>query len=314
MRSTPIVEIIRKYGLNSKRLNPKNRIKYEDAVKLVKQYDSSDLRIDDVIDNTRKNSHNHCHCGIPGCGQKIRYEYILVPKGDYEGTDKEIVAGSTCVWPTLGMSELTKKEFLKLDSVIRNHYELLDWMDNNKDVVEKLNKLKENEVFAFRAFWQEIESSPLLKEDTEYIRNLDIDKELDRVMFNKVLSKISDDEHKKIMSYMDELESYYSDNNFVLNICRRVKHYPYFKVTGNQFRWIKVSINRMWYDKNIKGTANDLYDTCESVMQPILDRFGYNGRCDFDAIKGIDEYVNNTDKSMKYAWVAYKCKNAVISV
>jgi hypothetical protein len=178
MRTKPIIEIIRKYGLTSKRLNPKNRIKYEDAVKAVKQYSTSKLEIKRVLDNTREASHNNCHCGLPGCGQRIRYEYILEDKE----SKQNIVAGSTCVWPTLGLSELQAKEFFKYDEAIRSYYLLKDWREANPDVVAKLDKLKEINAVYYKAFWEEIESAPLLKEDTEFIKSVDVDKEVEKVL------------------------------------------------------------------------------------------------------------------------------------
>lgn len=308
MRTTPIITIIRKYGLTSKRLNPKNRIKYEEAVKMVKQYESSDLRIEDVIDNTRKPSHNECHCGLLGCGQRIRYEYILVPKN--EENAKELVAGSTCVWPTLGMGELQKKEFFKLDTAIRDHYSLLDWKESHKEVCERLERLKEANIPYFKAFWEEVESSPLLDEDTDFIMNVDVDKEIEKIEYKRHFKEVEESDYQKAISFVPELESYYKTNNFAQSICECAKSAR--RLTGGQYRWLKVLINRMWFDKNIKGTAKDFSSTCEDIMKPIFERFNYRGAADFNAIDNIEMEVKDSTPDVRWAWVAYKCKKAIV--
>lgn len=309
MRTTPIIQIIRKYGLTSKRLNPKNRIKYEEAVALIKQYESSDLKIKDVIDNTRANSHNNCHCGIPGCGQHIRYEYILVSKDG--SSDKEIVAGSTCVWPTLGMSELTKKEFMKLDTAVREHYALLDWREANKEVVDKLKSLKDHDITYYRAFWQEIEVSPLTKEDTDFIRSVDVDKEIEKAEYSRKMREVSKEEYDKVMSYIPELREFYKKDDFVMSLCNAAEG-PH-KISGNQYRWMKVMINRMWFTKNVKGTPNDLTSDCEDIMKSVLDMMDFN-KSDLRSVNMVNDYVYSTgDITLKWAWVAYKCKNAIVS-
>lgn len=310
MRTVSIISIIRKYGLSSKRLSKKNKIKYEDAVNMVLKYENSELKISEVLDNTRKHSHNNCHCGLPGCGQRIRYEYILVPKTETTH-DHEIVAGSTCVWPTLGFSELQKKEFFKLDSVIRDHYALLDWKDNNQDVVDKLNTLKANDITYFKAFWEEIETAPLLPEDTDYIRNVDVDKEVEKKHYREEFKRLSDNDYNKAVSYSDELKDYYKGNKFAESLCAQVDANR--KLTAGQFRWLKVLINRMWFDKNIKGTNKDLSSNCEALLEDTFRKNDYKGTSDFEAIDAIESYIKGANNNtLTYAWYAYKCKNAIV--
>jgi hypothetical protein len=309
MRTTPIITIIRKYGLTSKRLNPKNRIKYEDAVKMVRQYESSDLKIADVIDNTRKTSHNNCHCGLPGCGQRIRYEYILVPKN--EDTDKELVAGSTCVWPTLGMGELQKKEFFKLDTAIRDHYSLLDWRDSHAEVLDRLEKLKKADIPYFRPFWEEVETAPLLDEDTDFIMSVDVDNEVEKKAYQDHFRDLEDKEYEKLMDYVPKVKDYYKTNNFAQSLCECANTGR--KLTGGQVRWLKVLVNRMWFDTKVKGTANDFSKDCADILKPIFDMFNYNGEANFQVIDNIElEVKNSTDKRMNWAWLAYKCQKAIV--
>lgn len=310
MRTTPIIDIIRRYGLTSKRLNPRNRIKYEDAVKMVTQYENSELKIADVLDNTRKPSHNNCHCGLPGCGQKIRYEYILKSKSDPDA--KELVAGSTCVWPTLGMSEIEKKDFFKMDQAIRDHYALLDWKDKNQDVLEKLEVLKENNITYFKAFWQEVESCPLLDEDAEFIRKVNVDEEVAKVRYTEKFRNVDNVTYRKAVSYIDELLAFYPEDKFVSSICYTAKRGR--RLTGNQFRWLKVLVNRMWYDKNVKGTARDIYNTCEDYLQEVFSRNNFSSVSDMVAIAKVEEDVTRMgDKNIRWAWNLYKVKKAIIT-
>lgn len=306
MRTVPIITIIRKYGLTSKRLSPKNRIKYEDAVKAVKQYSTSKLEIKEVIDNTRTHSHNGCHCGLPGCGQKIRYEYILENKDNNE----ELVAGSTCVWPTLGLSELQAKDFFKYDEVIRNHYQLADWAEQNRDVVEKLIKLKDNNVTYFKAFWEEIEDAPLLDEDTEYIRNLDVDKEIEKVLYKEKFRNISNSDYDRAVSYLPELLDHFKNNNMLMSFDTVVSSGR--RLTGNQFRWLKIMVNKMWYDNKVKGTSLDTMNTCEKILEPIFTKAGGMSTTDFNKIDYIEVLMETEPKEMRMAWNLYKIKYAIV--
>jgi hypothetical protein len=306
MRTVAIIDIIRKYGLTSKRLSPKNRIKYEDAVKAVKQYSTSKLEIKEVLDNTRTCTHNNCHCGIPGCGQKIRYEYILEDKDN----GNELVAGSTCVWPTLGLSELQAKDFFRYDEVIRNHYQLRDWVDANQDVVDKLRKLRDNNVTYFKAFWEELENAPLLDKDTEYIRSIDVDKEIEKVLYREKFKNVNSTDYDRAVSYLPELVSHFNNNNMIQSFDTIVKSGR--RLTGNQFRWLKIMVNRMWYDNNIKGTALDTMNTCEDILKQVFNNVGGVSTTDFNKIDEIEVLVGNESKEVKMAWNLYKIKNAIV--
>lgn len=277
---------------------------------MVTQYENSELRIDEVLDNTRKTSHNNCHCGLPGCGQKIRYEYILKSKTDPEAN--ELVAGSTCVWPTLGLSELEKKDFFKMDAAIRDHYALLDWKDEHQDVLDKLEVLKQNNVTYFKAFWQEVETAPLLDEDTEYIRKVNVEEEVAKVKYAEKFRNIDWETYRKAVSYVDELRAFYPNDSFVQDICRVARSGR--RLSGNQFRWLKVLVNRMWYDSKVKGTDRDIYNTCEDYLTEVFDRNNFTSHSDLVAVARVEEDVVRTnDRNIRWAWNLYKVKKAIIT-
>lgn len=306
MRTTPIIDIIRKYGLTSKRLSPKSKIKYEDAVKAVMEYQNSELKIEEVIDNTRSASHNNCHCGLPGCGQRIRYEYILKSKDG--SSAEELVAGSTCVWPTLGLSELEKKDFFNYDKAIREHFALEDWKSAHPTTLEKLRVLEENKVSYYRAFWEEVKVSALTDKDTAFIDGVDVDKELEKVNYQRELSKLSAEDYDKAISYLPELMEFNPSNTFIASLDAQVKSGR--KLSGSQLRWLKASVNTMWYKKKIKGTARDKMDVCEDLIAEVLKREGYKPY-DFESIDRVTLAVKGNPE-LSWAWSLYRIKNSIV--
>ena len=69
----------------------------------------------------------------------------------------------------------------------------------------------------------------------------------------------------------------------------------------------------MWYNKNVKGTDKDMMSNCENIMKPIFSRFGYHGGAsDFNKINEIDLEVRDSTPDVQWAWVAYKCKRAIV--
>ncbi len=156
--------IRRGYRLKSRK---KDRIRYEDALEALKTYENGELRIRTVIDNHYFKGFAS-NCQVPGCNQHIRYEYVMENK---ESGDK-LIAGSTCVWILLGLSEEQIKTFKRVEKGIKNYHKVLEWERENYDVKKALDELKSNRVVFFKPFWEEIEFEPLDEEDTEYIRNI----------------------------------------------------------------------------------------------------------------------------------------------
>ena len=318
MRTKSIVSIIRRYGLSSKRLNPRNRIKYEDAIKGLKGYESSELKIAEVIDNTlypRKSI--SCKCQIPGCNHKIRYEYVLENKISKD----RIVAGSTCVWPTLGLSELEKKGFQKFEKAVKEFHDMIIWKDENKDVWDKLEKLKNADMTAYRPFWKEVEFCRLTDEDTAYIRSLDVDelirKRDEKVARQEELRRMTaeqrakeDAEYRKVVEGLNTLTSKYPDNGFYRSLETTVR--AGYRLSPSQVRWVKAGCNKLWYEENIKGTPKDIMDICEDIVAPLLQAYGYSGKNDKDAVLKINDAVKSENCTTKLAWTLFKVRESLV--
>ena len=316
MRTKSIISIIRKYGLSSKRLNPKHKIKYEDAIKSLEGYENSELKIAEVIDNVLYPHRSiSCQCQIPGCNHRIRYEYVLENKTSHQ----RIVAGSTCVWPTLGLSELEKKDFMKYEKVVKEYHDMIVWRKENQDVWDILMRLKDENFTAYKPFWKEVESCRLTDEDTEYIRGIDVDKliqkreekdkreeELRRMTAAEREKKEA--EYKKVIDGLYKLINKYPENSFYLSLVKSVKHN--IRLTDNQIKWIKIGCNKMWYEENIKGTSKDIMDKCEEIITPVLEKYGY--RRDEESIKLINDNISGETGMVRLAWNLFKVKENLV--
>lgn len=326
MRTVPIFKIIQRYGLTSRRLSPKNRIKYEDAIKSLKGYENADMAIDEVIDNCWKpeKSMSH-HCQIPGCGQRIRYEYVLKDKR----SEKKLIVGSTCVWHTLGFSELDKKQFDSLDKAVREHGLLVTWKAENPDIVDKLNQMRAENLTYFRAFWEEIEYCRLTDEDTEFIRNVDIKAEIDkrnkaeerrkkRMEYRRQLHSIpvsaysfdsEDDGYKRVISSLETLASENPGNHFYYSLLMQSKKR---RLSDNQIFYIKRDANKRWYEKNIKGTDKDCMSTCVDVVESKLNDWNINLYHTKDSVEDVERRFKSEGEDVKMAWRLYKVKHELV--
>ena len=84
------------------------------------------------------------------------------------------------------------------------------------------------------------------------------------------------------------------------------------RLTGNQLRWLKIMVNRMWYDTKIKGTSADLMSRCEEILKPVFSAVGGISTTDFDSIEAVESFVDNESREIKMAWNLYKIKNAIV--
>ena len=112
------------------------------------------------------------HCQVPHCGQKIRYEYHVK---NLKNQDAPIlVVGSTCIGELFGLSDAELKMFNQAEKSFRAISDMIAWRTENIDVCDKLADLKKDNVVVFRPFWEEIEYQALDEEDTEFIRNVNV--------------------------------------------------------------------------------------------------------------------------------------------
>jgi hypothetical protein len=318
MRTTPIITIIKRYGLTSKRLNPKNRIKYEDAINGLKGYENSELKIADVIDNVRfPHKSISCNCQIPGCNHKIRYEYVLEDKK----TKEQLVAGSTCVWPTLGLSELQKKDFLKFEKAVKEYHDMLAWKDENPDVVEKLALLEKEGFTYYRPFWNEIQHCRLTDMDTDYIRNTDVNKMIqqreERKQREEAIRKEREERERqyresynKVLKGLESLTQAYPENAFYSSLARRVD--LGVRLSDSQQRYIKIGCNKLWYETNVKGKAIDCWDTVEDILKDTLSNMNYLFPSEAEVAR-INKEMETEERQIRFAWTVYKVKHELVA-
>lgn len=331
MRNKSIISIIRRYGISSRRLSPRCRIKYEDAIKGIKAYENSEMKIADVIDNVLNPSKSvSCHCQLPGCGMKIRYEYILENKLSHD----KLVAGSTCVWPTLGFSELQKKEFRGFEKAIKEHSEMIEWSNEHQDVIDKLNRLKAENFTYYRAFWEEIEYSRLTDEDTTFIESVDVDKLIqeredkkrkaeERKRQYEAYLKATEGERKRmkeeydsVIKGLDSLVSAHPDNRFFASLKKQVERGN--RLSSRQIVCVKNSVNREWYNTKVKGTKFDIMDKVDAMINPILEKNGISfkkGELDLgESLKEADKLISGLcDRAYSFAWNLYKVKYQLVT-
>lgn len=67
MRDTSIISIIRKYGLSSKKLDPRYRVRFLQALENLDRFNTDSLKLVEVIDNVSKPERSLSdRCQIPG--------------------------------------------------------------------------------------------------------------------------------------------------------------------------------------------------------------------------------------------------------
>lgn len=327
MRTVPIITIISKYGINSRRLSKKYPVKYEDAIQAIKEYQNSDLKIVDVIDNKLYPSKSVSdHCQIKGCGKAIRYEYVLENKTSGE----RIVAGSTCVWPTLGFSKLQKKEFIGFENVIKEHHEMLLWKKDHMDIVYKLNRLQSERFTFYRPFWEEIEHSRLTEEDEKYIESVDVDKLIEereekkrraaerkaaRVAYlnaNDAQKAQMDADYNKVIEALQSLLNDNPKNYFYKSLMDQ--HNRGWKLSPRQINSVKKNVNKNWYYKKIKGTKNDIMQEVDSILGNVFNALGIQPVKEEDSKDVLDKVSNavNSDAKSKMAWALYRVKYGIV--
>lgn len=257
-------------GVLSRRRRNKKRIKYVEALNLLKAYQNDKLKLVGVIDNRLAWSKSiSCNCQVPHCGQAIRWEYILENKIDMT----RIVAGSTCVWELLDLSKEQIKSFEKVESSIKSFHAMIAWKKDNMDVFLKIKDLKERNLEYFRPFWEELDYGPLDVADTSYIRDLDIDKFIVRQKFSKstktsTLVSVVDltiaPDYQKVLTALDSLLVKFPNNAFY----KSLKSFSDKRfLTPNQVFAVKRAMNQEYYRTKVlpNPQLKAEYDNCEKV-------------------------------------------------
>lgn len=232
MRDISIISIIRKYGLNSKKISPKYRVKYADTLKLLQDFNTRSLSVVNAIDNELEPDESLSRkCQVSSCGKHIRYEYWLKDKS----SKKVIAVGRNCACALLALDSLQQKSFKNIEQVLKEKAELEEWKKDNKDVYDKLMKLKELNLDHFRPFVEEVEFTALNPEDTDYIRNIN---------YRLILTNV------KYMDVLKELIEYNKDNKFYKSVYDRIAYQAMY-ISGKQKDAIDEAYEEMRRKKTI---------------------------------------------------------------
>lgn len=223
MREVSIISIIRKYGLESKRISHDYHVKYDDALKLLSECKNSRLSIINAVDNAREPAKSMSHkCQISSCGKRIRYEYWVKDSK----SNKTISVGMNCACALLGLSKIQANKLKTVDQLLRDKAELEEWKTSNKDVYDKLQLIEKLNLDHFKPFCNEIKYAALNKEDTDYIR---------KVNYKLVLINV------KYMNILKELMQYDSKNTFYKSVYNNIAYNCHYISTKQ-----KDAINRAY--------------------------------------------------------------------
>ena len=195
MRDISIISIIRRYGLNSKKLDPKYRVRFLDTLSDMEQFSTESLKLVEVIDNISEPEKSYSNrCQIPGCGKKIRYEaHVLnTDAGEY------ITCGSNCCCTLLGLSKIRIRNFMKIEEALKEKTELEQWKKDNPEIVKKLELFSKYDLPFFQPFINEVRYSALNPEDTSYINEVNTKLVIDDLNYLSMLDDLIRDDPKEI--------------------------------------------------------------------------------------------------------------------
>lgn len=195
MRDTSIISIIRKYGLSSKKLDPRYRVHFLQALENLDRFNTDSLKLVEVIDNVSKPERSLSdRCQIPGCGKKIRYEaHVLnADTGEY------ITCGSNCCCTLLGLSKIQARNFMKIEEALKEKAELEQWKKDNPETVKKLDLLSKYDLPFFQPFINEVSHSALTPEDTSFIDEVNSKLVIGDLKYLFMLDDLVRDEPKEI--------------------------------------------------------------------------------------------------------------------
>jgi len=235
MRDTSIISIIRKHGLDSRRLDPKFRIKYRAVLCNLSSFSNEKLKLINVIDNMAHPELSVSdRCMITGCNKHIRYENLVEEKQ----TGNIIVCGSNCCATLLGLSELQQKKLHDIEEALKEKAELEEWKKANSGTVRKLEELSKYNLPFYQPFINEIEASALTPEDTDFINGVNI---------KLVLSDL------KILDVIDDLLKY-EEKEELIRILRSIRNHSLIK--GKHFSKKQKDFVVRQYEKMLEKREN----------------------------------------------------------
>jgi hypothetical protein len=203
---------------------------------------------------------------------------------------------------------------------------MLQWKKDNPDVVEKIEKAKQANLSQFRPFWEEITHSALLDEDTEYIRETNIDQiitareERDRkarewCQLSLQQREEQKAEYQKVLTALDALVQANPENHFYASI--KALSDRGIHLSDKQIRCIKIDTNKHWFESYIKPSASrmEVYNTCETYIMPIITQHYINDPLNMPSsiIKNLNSIIHEMDKKTQLAWSCYKVKHELVA-
>lgn len=265
MRDTSIISIIRNFGLNSKKLNPKYRVRFLDTLQDLDKFSTDSLKLVEVIDNRSQPGLSMSdRCMIPGCGKKIRYEaHVLnTDTGEY------ITCGSNCCCTLLGLSKIQARSFMKIEEALKEKAELEEWKKANPETVKKLETLSRYNLPFYKPFIDEIEISALTPEDTQFINEVNTKLVIGDLKYLSMLDDLIKDDpldiyksirnHSSQGKYLSTKQKEFIDRqyekmlenrfNVTISVFNAYEYREYLKELGFAFN----GSNKSW-QKTVKG-------------------------------------------------------------
>lgn len=323
MRTVAIIDIIRKYGLRSKRLKPRNRIKYEKALKALNSYKLGALKIENFRDLYSLKNPVYSRCDI--CHHRIRFEYTVV--NTVSGETYKV--GTTCCLTLLGIDGVDKKEFLRLEGVVRNRDDAVKWKEAHKDIYDKMVNALNHGFYKIAPFIEELDVAPLMEKDENYVLGLDYDniiksiehdkrvKEEKRIrkLEHKNVYRRSSDEFENAVKALEILKVAYPTEFIYKGILNYANRFN--MLTARQIKVAKVGMNRKWYEENIKNTDKDMSKKeVDDIIVPILKKNNFKPASDIvfhgRFIDKVNKVISTMGEKVNIAWKLYRVNHEIV--
>ena len=263
----------------SRKRKKKRYMRYTEALQAMKAYQNNELKLEQVLD-LNKTSHmgrsvGGGRCQISGCNQWIRWEYHLKSKI----TGDVIAVGSTCVWTMLELSKEQIKEFEKTERVIKDFHKMLEWRAGNMDVWKKIKEAKNRKIMSLELFWEEVEYAALDVEDTDYIRNLDLEKEEKRWIAEKEKKERMKADKSYVRGKGEPPDGYDKVLKALEALIKKNPGEGFYKslkeasdrgtLSDKQIISIKIATNKMYFNEVVKKDPEIMreYNECDKEVE-----------------------------------------------